>query len=65
MVRHRTTRTSWAIADGSVELFKIVNAPCESHDEIDDVLRSYLAFTTQFKRTSRVPYHKGSKSHAD
>lgn len=52
-------------ADCSVELFKIVNADCDNHEDIDDVLRSYLAFTTQFKRTSRELYYDGTKSNAD
>jgi hypothetical protein len=31
------------------ELEDIVNAPCESHELIDDALRSFLAFTANFK----------------
>ena len=34
-------------------MFKVVNKPCESHEDIDDVLREYLAFTSRFKGMSR------------
>ena len=35
------------------ELDKIVTAPSDSHELIDDALRSYLAFAADFKRKSR------------
>src|ERR1700712_126056 len=33
----------------AVELEEILAAPCDSHEAIDNSLRSYLAFTTNFK----------------
>lgn len=47
------------------ELFKIVNTPCETHEDIDDVLRSYLAFTSQFKRREHTNSPTMGKSTAD
>lgn len=48
------------------ELFKIVNATCETHEDIDDVLRNYLAFTSHFKRTTALhAAHGHRKSAAD
>lgn len=43
------------------ELFKIVNTPCENHEDIDDVLRSYLAFTSQYKGMGREILQKGMR----
>lgn len=37
------------------ELFKVVNQPCESHEDIDDVLRGYLAFVSRFKGMLVIP----------
>lgn len=33
-----------------LELDKVFEAPCETHEHIDDALRSFLSLTTQFKR---------------
>lgn len=47
------------------ELFKIVNTPCENHEDIDDVLRSYLAFTSEHKGMRRDMVGRDEQGMAD
>jgi hypothetical protein len=52
--RRSHANTYWPPA----ELQEIVSKPCESEDSIDDALREYLSFSTQYKGdTSPSPYH--------
>lgn len=48
-VWHTTTDMGPNAHNISVELDTVLEAPCETHEDIDDALRSYIALTTQFK----------------
>jgi hypothetical protein len=39
----------------ATELDNVLRTPCETHEHIDDALRSFLTLTTQFKRASTSP----------
>ena len=41
-------------SDFDVELANVFTAPSETHEAIDDALRSSLAITTNYKRTTRT-----------
>lgn len=46
----RPTCNARIISDSDAALAELVDAPHETHEHIDDALRSFLAFTTENKR---------------